>query len=59
MRHGIEYCFDCMCRLLCPVDELYEEFLDHRCKQSGTGQELNRADISGSMNGISGESAAL
>lgn len=55
MRQSTELCFDGVCCLLCPVEQVYEEFLDHRNDQPSTGQELNRAEPSGSMNIMSDE----
>jgi len=50
-----DFCFKGLCCLLCPVEQVYKKFPDHRTDQSGTGVDLNSDDPFSSINSMSDE----
>jgi hypothetical protein len=55
VHHCYDFCFEGLCCLLCPVEQVYEKFPDHCSYQSGTREHLNSGDPISSMNVMSDE----
>jgi hypothetical protein len=55
VHHRYDFYFEGLCCLLCPVEQVFKKFPDHRTDQSGTPEHLNSGDPFSSMNVMSDE----